>query len=176
MSRGQGLGWCTLVFFSFFGFDYWKKCILINWMGSAFRLKMQNFISKIRKYEGLWKFCSDGQERMEWFRKSFSKILYKYNRLSIFNGELFLVKLKLCSNNMSEQTFWKLPKFLVFTEEKKEYILLPVIPGTLVHLEVRLCTNRYVFLCALLASHLDPFIFNILLWKKIKLTPSFCCA
>lgn len=93
---------CTLVFFSFFGFDYWKKCILINWMGSAFRLKMQNFISKIRKYEGLWKFCSDGQERMEWFRKSFSKILYKYNRLSIFNAELFLVKLKLCSNNMSE--------------------------------------------------------------------------
>ena len=59
---------------------------------------------------------------------------------------------------------------------KKEYILLPVIPGTLMHLEVRLCTNRYVFLCALLASHLDPFIFNILLWKKIKLTPSFCCA
>ena len=89
---------------------------------------MQNFILlKIRKYEGLWKFCSDGQERIEWLRKSFSKILYKYNRLSIFNVELFLVKLKLCSNNMSEQTFWKLPKFLVYWGTKKNIILLYLI-------------------------------------------------
>ena len=51
-------------------------------------------------------------------QKIFYKILYKYNRLSIFNGELFLVKLKLCSNNMSEQTFWKLPKFLVYWGKK----------------------------------------------------------
>ena len=110
---------------------------------------------------------------MEWFRKSFSKILCKYNRLSIFNVELFLVKLKLCSNNMSEQTFWKLPKFLVYWGKKESisFYQLYVIPGSqgpwcILNLEVRLCTNRYVFLCAMLASHLDPFIFNILLWKK----------
>ena len=113
-----------LLYFGFL-FIFWFRLLekmYFNKWGSAFRLKMQNFIFlKIRKYEGLWKFCSDGQERMEWFRKSFSKILYKYDRFSIFNVELFLVKLKLCSNNVSELTFWKLPKFLVYWGKKRIY-------------------------------------------------------
>ena len=76
------------------------------------------------------------------------------------------------------EKFLEITKVFGLLRKKRIYPFtrVPGIPGTLMHLEVRLCTNRYVFLCALLASHLDPFIFNILLWKKIKLTPSFCCA
>ena len=127
---------------------------------------------KIRKYEGLWKFCSDGQERMEWFRKSFSKILYKYNRLSIFNVELFLVsQVKTMFKQHVREKFLEITKVFGLLRKKKNisfYQRVAGIPGTLLHLEVRLCTNRYVFLCALLASHLDPFIFNIPLWKKLS--------
>ena len=54
---------------------------------------------------------------------------------------------------------------------KKKF--LKVIFEAFMHLIVRLCTNLYVFLCAMLAAHLEPFIFNILLWIKIKVTPSF---
>ena len=67
--------------------------------------------------------------------------------------------------------FLETTKVFGLLRKKRIYILLPVIPGSqghwcILNLEVRLCTNRYVFLCAMLASHLDPFIFNILLWKK----------
>ena len=108
-----------MVFFSFFGFDYWKKCILINGFCISAKKCKISFL-KIRKYEGLWKFCSDGQERMEWFRKSFSKILYKYNRLSIFNVELFLVsQVKTMFKQHVREKFLEITKVFGLLRKKK---------------------------------------------------------